>query len=575
MAEFSAVVLTITVLVLALVIIAHLARNAFSKTVRKAEALLMRTLVQDEEPASKLINYYTQATGTNQYNASAISVKFVADKFLQLFEAKYPETRREVVTRFCSLDQRACQTIYKVVTDIGNTIMISFSWEPITFIDPKSRPLWAGKGFKLDEQYLFGDDNNPKFSYASGMEIAFPAGMDYNHSDILDLVELVRQCEVERISYETRKRMTRMFQLTHTFGGYNVVPYAVEIAKQSREYMNLAYSEVEISFEGEKHKLPMADAMDFSIEAIKDGQNMYLLGAPGVGKTTWLEQLQTRLVHDESDINVLNITAGTIDELQSVQAQSDFKDALAQLVHYGGLNVICIDEAESVLTQGETGIHSKVNSLMLQMLSGSLQRQLNCVCVLIFNARPEQLNPAVFRNGRLGVMYDLGALPQEQGGQLVDLLKQAMPEKAFDSNQYNKFVSEKSQLPNGMVYAEKGKISLADVYACFMERERRSMLIDMLRKKAGKPPLLDTYPKRDKNATPGEAPTVAKRIARPPKMVIIEDVPEEAPAVEQPKAVKPRVARPPAQPVTEIKEVKTNPQPKYKKDRRRNKRKGR
>lgn len=577
MADFFAIVLVGTLLILCLVIMAHMFVNSFRKRANKAEALLMRTLVAEEEPAAKLVNYFAQATGTNLHNATGLSVRFAADKFLTLFKEKYPENLREVVTQFCSMDQKACQTVFKVVGDLGNTIMLSFSWEPVYYLDPKNRPNWVGKNFKLDEQYLYGDENRPQFSYSSGVEIVFPHTIDYTHSDILDLVELIRACEVDRVHYETKRRMTRLFRMDYKMGSYDVVPYGMEIGIQSPEYLDLAYSEVAISFEGETHTLPMSSGMEFAIEALKDGQNLYIMGAPGVGKTTLMEQVQTRLVNQETDINVVNITAGMIDELQTIGAQSDFKDALKSLVAYGGLNVICIDEAESVLTQETEGIHSKANSLLLQLLSGSLQRELNCVSILIFNARPEQLNPAVFRAGRAGVIFDLEALPQAQAVKLVDVLKGAMPEKAFDANKFNKTVSEPSKLPNGMVYATKGMISLADLYSCFMERERRSMLIDLLRKKAGKAPLMETYPKRQKptlaTGEPAPAENKVARPARPPRMVIVPDTSAETVVAKPKPVVKPALKPEPApQPAPQA--ATPQPAPQKSKDRRRKKFKG-
>lgn len=544
--NFFEVVFLLALLFAVILLIIKLVSKGFERKEKKATALLLRALVSSDEAYTHIGAYYATVTGETGKQATSVNIKFAADKFLQLFEAGYDAASREVLTRFCNLKNTSCQTIYKVVGKSGKPMVIQFNWSEANYLDSRERIAYVGEGFDLSE-YV----NDKSFSFSNSVEIMFSADVPFDHSDILDIVDMIRLCEVQRVTYESTVTRAKVFRMVVSGGKYRIVPQWREIPMQPEEYLRAAYSQVGVSFNGENVQLDMGKALTFAVEALKDEQNLYLLGGPGVGKTTLVDQLQVLLSNDsEMDINIVAITPGIMQELQTAAAQGDFITAIQELQEYGSqLTVLIIDEAETLLVQEQKGIHSLNNTLMLQLLAGSLQKDLGIVSVLIFNARPEQLNQNLFRNGRQGLIYDLSPINREQAVELANQLKAKFPEKAFDNGAFTKYLDNESQFPDGTVYSKAGEITLADVYACFMDRDRKSLLVDMLREMSGRPKQIDSFPQRGRNRRPGPArlpkimpisdmadvvsesapPVIAPRPARPPKLVAEIAVPKAPP----------------------------------------------
>jgi hypothetical protein len=493
MAAFCLLILVTCVVVLTRIIMQELSKP------KKSFMAYLGTAIQGVRGDESLINRYIEVTGDSRYGATSLYKILVTERFLKLLQEKYPGCK--VLSQVCDINRKNCEFTYEVRAASGKVFILRFNSEDSHLTDHKDRLRFIANGFNITD-YEFEKD---KVNLIHSAEVVHSADQKIDDDDFLDLVDVFEEACVQQVQYPLEMLSpVRLQRLSRTPFGLQVTPYSRDIIPQDAEMINLAYREVQVEFHGEKHSLPMNDAVDWMTSALLAGENVYMFGQTGTGKTRLSEQLQLRLTQQERGANCIQVTTSMLQDIKSIGGLDAFINALSQSSEKGEKNILVFDEAESALEAGASGVHTELNSLMLQLLDGSIRRDLNLSCVLIFNAPPSSLNPIAFRRGRAGIIIELQALPKAQAEKFAKVLQSSnnVQNKVFDNKQFEKLADEANFLSNGVMYAGVNEITLADIYACFMDRDSRALLLDALRRKAG-----IEIPKREKKkVVPVSAP---------------------------------------------------------------------
>lgn len=493
------------------------------KRSQKAKSLLMAMATRGKN--DKLASFFTAEFGTHKVNRIHRSGTFSMDRFLEELKEEYPELM--VLTQTCALynkSEQACTTIIKLASDIE--ALVQFNHDPWSTEDSKGRPYVKFEDNTSIVPYINGQK---KIQVAGSIEVSYTGELgEFAKDRVLDLAA---KAGVETIHYESKEKKIRMYRIKPTLSGYAPVPYDLKVSRQPNEYLDLAYEPVEIEYGGEKQALQMSRALNVMIATLRSGDNIQIYGMTGSGKSRLLDQLCADLTSDSFNNNtvVITLTPSILTELQSASAQASLIENIKRLQEAQGCKIIfLIDEAEPLL-KDEDGIHTSNQSLLLQLMAGSLQIELGCSTVLCYNADPKKLNGKAFRKGRTGMLIELRQLTSTRARKLATYLQTHLIERSFDDKAFNKSLAEVSKLPTGETYAAPGEISLADVYASFIDRDKRALIVDMIRAENGLPPLR----KKPKTALP--VATVAP-VDTPVDFELVDEGGDEQPAAAAPSA---------------------------------------
>lgn len=374
-------------------------------------------------------------------------------------------------TASCSYDVRNCVYIAEIKNN-GHTTLIQYSSSKRTTKDFKGRPTFKGVPVHTEQVAVITD-----VQVYTTVE-----------NDLHALAASLKAFALQYQHYEDRAQKTKLFRFTKQqgFNGpqYTLMPTYQAINIMGPTSLENSYSDVNIEFGGEQHQIPMPDAMKVAVESIKCGQNVYFTGVPGCGKTSAMQQLQAHLAHEGCRIIIVQpsvfeeMTQGEGLAVLFNQLNDEFDDSIP---------VLFIDEAETLLEQETVGFHSTKNTSILQILAGDLQKQLGLRTVLSFNAAPETLNPAMFRRGRAGLIFDLKPIKADRAFKFIEEVKSTVVDRVFDAAMFNELLNEENKLVNGVVYATSGEITLADIWACFIPKPKYHTIIQLLQKSKNPP----------------------------------------------------------------------------------------
>lgn len=477
----------IAAIILSTALAVRLLSKKFSLFGKWAKNISLRNTLHDENHA-RLLSYYLEATGNMKHRILTLYESFLADKFFETLREKVGENAIEVCSESCDLGRERCNTIIKITGKNGNLILATLNWAEADIKDAKGRKSYTSEFVNI-EDYDLGEG---VFAYSSGIDIVYSNTIDENNDDVLDVVEAMQSAMIKRITYEKGSINTRISKLIRTsVGAYTVRPSNRQVEVQDETYLDLAYNKVKLSYGGVEKELSMSRGLHYAEKALSGAENLYIWGKPGSGKTKLLEQI-ARIMAERTDVHCLELTPGIIKELQTAEGGAALEAELRQFADQGIKTIIFIDDAENSMAKGKDGLHTEDNTILLQMLAGNLQKDLNCNCVLSFNARPENLNEKLFRPGRIGSMtIELNELPLQQANELVKYLQSKFSDKVFDAEGYHNRVTNITKLITGAMYTPAGMIMLSEVYDCFMDRDQRALLMDEFRAEAGLPPLTE------------------------------------------------------------------------------------
>ncbi|KAM6951246.1 vesicle-fusing ATPase [Aplochiton taeniatus] len=152
----------------------------------------------------------------------------------------------------------------------------------------------------------------------------------------------------------------------------------------------------------------------------KHVKGILLFGPPGCGKTLMARQIGKMLNAREPKIvngpEILNKYVGE-SEANVRKLFADAEDEQKRLGANSGLHIIIFDEIDAICKQrgsmaGSTGVHDTVVNQLLSKIDGV--EQLNNILVIGMTNRPDLIDEALMRPGRLEVKMEIG-LPDEKG----------------------------------------------------------------------------------------------------------------------------------------------------------------
>ncbi|XP_034426801.1 vesicle-fusing ATPase-like isoform X1 [Hippoglossus hippoglossus] len=152
----------------------------------------------------------------------------------------------------------------------------------------------------------------------------------------------------------------------------------------------------------------------------KHVKGILLYGPPGCGKTLMARQIGKMLKAREPKIvngpEILNKYVGE-SEANVRKLFADAEEEQKRLGANSGLHIIIFDEIDAICKQrgsmaGSTGVHDTVVNQLLSKIDGV--EQLNNILVIGMTNRPDLIDGALLRPGRLEVKMEIG-LPDEKG----------------------------------------------------------------------------------------------------------------------------------------------------------------
>nr|XP_061807558.1 vesicle-fusing ATPase-like [Nerophis lumbriciformis] len=152
----------------------------------------------------------------------------------------------------------------------------------------------------------------------------------------------------------------------------------------------------------------------------KHVKGILLYGPPGCGKTLMARQIGKMLNAREPKVvngpEILNKYVGE-SEANIRKLFADAEDEQKRLGANSGLHIIILDEIDAICKQrgsmtGSTGVHDTVVNQLLSKMDGV--EQLNNILVIGMTNRPDLIDEALLRPGRLEVKMEIG-LPDETG----------------------------------------------------------------------------------------------------------------------------------------------------------------
>ncbi len=450
---------------------------------RSVAATISNITHENSKLRGELLNRFVEASNTSEYNLRTSYAKVTVDYVLERLKRSFTV---ETLSTACSINANYCNSVMKLTDTRGNTFFLALAWNEDFIVDYKGRRTVVGReGLDIGAFAFQNEDGLDKVVFSNTLEFCFPITVNEADESVVEVLNTIFDGTVEIVYHEEEKKphSVKVHKLTyHPRMGYSVEESLMEIKILPNKVLDLSYTDVSYEFNGAEHKMTASKAFPVLAECLKLGENAVLFGLPGVGKSTLLEQYQAKLAQDPT-IRVIVMTPAQIQELQKTEAQTAFEIALKV---DGRKNIIFIDEGEALLKKTESGIHSMDNTLVLQMMSGALQKSLNCQLVIAFNARPEDLDKALFRKGRTAMFIDLKPLSKFKCGQLIDEIRRLYPERTFDRKQYEFLMNASNKAIDGVEYAKVGELTLADLYSCFIHKPKYAAIVRALGQATGK-----------------------------------------------------------------------------------------
>ena len=467
----------------------------------------------------QLLHHFVEATGNSNHKMIDFWGPFAVDYLVEQLKENYKNFTE--VTSICSLGKISCETIIRFDTSKGSPVLLKIYSYHTDIEATKNKPSYTTEEFDIED---YATENN-QINIAHQVHMMFSNKLDQDSPEIADVLFDIQDAKLDQVEHKVENMTTRLYRLAiNSLGTSYLDEFFKNVTKETDQYYDLAYNKIGINYNGETHEVSMAKALKIACFGLENGENLYISGGPGTGKSKLKDLIQAHLF-GLKNVNLIEITPGIIQELQTAAGQTGFLKAFKDKIQNGQKNIIFIDEAERLMARGNDDIHTENTELILQILDGSLQKELNCSTVLVFNATPNKLNPALFRRGRVGLHFELTPLLRAQADQLVNYLREhSQKEKFFDSAEYARILEDMSTLIPGEnhAYAQVGQITLGDVYDCFLGFDKKALIVNMLREEAGialpeRPPAAEEV--MEKASQPSPAASSKPTMAEPTLMV--------------------------------------------------------
>lgn len=431
------------------------------------------TMISGENSSGKLALLWSSSTDNKNSLVNDAIETFVVERFLE----KLSENFIVVVHSAVCWKRTYCTYIYDLTSRTTNQkFFIQFQSYVANLVDTTkdNRPnYFAPNG-------IFEGD-----SISDGYSIAHSALIPNDHPDIVSVDGAINYALCERIQYPPEEMQdVYVNRLIRGNLGYRIHSTKQPMPFYNNELLDLSYTPINFKLLGESHQLPLSKAMPILIKMLSQGDNIGIVGSPGTGKSTLMDIIQQEC-HSQLLFPVV-LTSSIISEWRDPARLSEAIEVI-QNQSFGKTVIFFLDEAETLLGKSTDGTHTEIQTVLLPLLSGSIRDTLNCATVLVFNADPATLNPAIFRAGRLDqdMLIALRPIPTENAEKLASIIRTNTPELVFDRSLFHQIAAQPNKFVDGTQYAGPNEIALADLYKkAFMPMDRRRLLLDAVRKAA-------------------------------------------------------------------------------------------
>jgi hypothetical protein len=447
------------------------------------------------EVQSAMIAEFQKNSNNSNYKLTELYGGFSADMFnVLLHQAGYIVT---TFTEWC--EDKTCKTISKLVAIDGTTLFVSFGFHPAGYEDHKGRQKF--KFEKEDSKLSVFVDAEKLFTYGNSMNIVHSSHLNEYDDSIAEVLRCFKDSKVEMISYKEPSMVnSRVGRISYGSFGAQINWEGRKINNFTDEMIDSEFAPIKLSYGGEQYNCHASDAFNFATVAMTEGTNIFVYGLPGLGKTIMAEQLLSRLQRFE---NAYCVWLGVDTITTMLQRSGGVQEIIEVLQNIGHRNdehskfYLFIDEAEKLLEDTNTGVHSPSATLMLELLDGAVRKSIGDVTTcLVFNADPTKLNNRLFRKGR-GMLLELSLLDADRATKFMLSLRDTMKGKIFDAKQFDKLLTEEQRQTDGQIYAPVGFTTVADVVDCYRPAAMNDVLLTAIRA-ADKPKV---YSKPEPKAT--------------------------------------------------------------------------
>ena len=463
-------------------------------------------LTADSTNAKLKALYIAENSKTNHIKFQSHQ-KYAWVKLMELLKLRFGEnltTHSEVCTLWYGNeyfvdddlgDNRACSMILGVKTPKGTAfVSLSHHSEEMKW----SKPHEKAQKWELQSGDLSEYEENNIFTIATSIEIIGPS-----NDLVQEIYELMKPAIVtfiDRPQEEKRGTIVEHYMLQRNRGEVSLRPINRSVMPIPDKLLDVSYNDVPIEYEGQSFNVSMSKAIGIITDVfIRNGENISIFGKMGCGKTHLADEIGRRLGSKFGTV-VIYLTPQMVTELQSSEFMSQLAEQVSNLSSEYGTSlrpVFIVDEAEQLLKKTDDGVHSTIASYMLSTMDGLMQRVLNCSFILTFNCSKDQLNPAAFREGRMGAEINVTEIPAEKANAVVEELRVRNAHLHFDEAKWK-------NLQTGSAFA------LSSIYSCFAPKSKRRMV---------KQALIELGYIKDDEPTPGPAePQTTSATPAPPPM---------------------------------------------------------
>ena len=432
-----------------------------------------------------LIATWLEAQGNTAYQIRTTSIRILIDDFIERITEDFHVI---VAKNICTMETRSCTLVYELTPKEGTTTKyyLALSTGEQLSKDSKDRPQYVRK---VGNEPIEGDS----FVIGSGIQIIMSTAIvDGDDDDYRIILNHLRNCEVEYVYYPVDKEVSMQIMRLYTSpsGEMRLNPIWKKSRQISSEMLNATFMPFGVKYQGQSYEISPADFAKIAAEdVLYNGENVQLYGTYGTGKSTILDMIVHYLA-SRPDVLVIMLTPSQIQELENSTASTTLLKQLTQDPDSENpiKIVFVVDDAEAAM-KGD-GVHSNTNTVFLSILDGDFKTQLNCATIMSFNASKSELNQGLFRAGRSGLSAEVKPLDQEQADKAVKVLRRTHTNKVFDGQLYTELLQAENKLPNGVTYAGKGQITIADLTKqCFRTYALTNSIKDAIRRyKVGSEP---------------------------------------------------------------------------------------
>lgn len=252
--------------------------------------------------------------------------------------------------------------------------------------------------------------------------------------------------------------------------GYSTMATSVDTVIKSLDELDISYPNIVLSYADKQHNTKPSKIISPILNAIAAHHNLYITGPVGAGKTVFANFLAST-ISAESNSRIFYVNSGTLKLFNTPEfygyVQTIFNTSNVNTEDGKStkrLNVLIIDEAQTVFNS------NKDNTMLLNILDGEFKRAHNLVCICIFSELGSNLDPALFRAGRKGVIIDIKPIQKVDTPAKVKNIKENLAKnEQFDDSLFKELLDKENILTNSdKPYAKAGEITLADAYGCVM-----------------------------------------------------------------------------------------------------------